>query len=39
MAGSNCFSIGMPVECAINVSKTGQRIKQDCENPAILGNE
>jgi hypothetical protein len=29
----------MPVEFAINVSKTGQRIKQDCENPAILGND
>jgi hypothetical protein len=27
----------MPIECAINVSKIGQRIKQDYENPAILG--
>jgi hypothetical protein len=29
--------IGMPSECAINVSKTGPGIKQDCENTAFLG--
>jgi hypothetical protein len=27
----------MPIECTFNVSKTSQSIKQDCENPAILG--
>jgi hypothetical protein len=26
----------MSIQATLNVSKTGQRIKQDCENPAIL---